>query len=269
MHQRTARQKPAGRLDSGDGRPVGVARLAVGLVHRFAGKKRHAAQIDAVRAHRVGHRQAVGLAELPLVRSHGRGRYAPARCPGRPRQSRRLAAAPRSPPCPCSGCRATVPASAAPGSRRDNRVRRHAGLSGEFLDQRRPPRAGSRRPGRVALSDRIDPDHRIFEIGAVGDRAVARQGSWGRRPDRGGGRAIERRMARALPIGKRTHTVCRAVVVIFDLGLGKRGLLDHRPQNRLRALVEPAIAPGTCRSRARSAPRRRTLSSCTGRPSRR
>ena len=31
------------------------------------------------------------------------------------------------------------------------------------------------------------------------------------------------------------------VVVILDLGLGQRGLLDHRPQHRLGALVEPAV----------------------------
>jgi hypothetical protein len=31
------------------------------------------------------------------------------------------------------------------------------------------------------------------------------------------------------------------VVVIFDLRLGERGLLDDRPQDRLRPLVEPAI----------------------------
>ncbi len=29
--------------------------------------------------------------------------------------------------------------------------------------------------------------------------------------------------------------------MILDLGLGQRGLLDHRPQDRLRPLVEPAI----------------------------
>ena len=29
--------------------------------------------------------------------------------------------------------------------------------------------------------------------------------------------------------------------MVFDLGLGERGLLDDRPQDRLRALVEPAI----------------------------
>ncbi len=29
--------------------------------------------------------------------------------------------------------------------------------------------------------------------------------------------------------------------MVFDLGLGQRGLLDHRPQHRLGALVEPAI----------------------------
>ena len=47
------------------------------------------------------------------------------------------------------------------------------------------------------------------------------------------------------------------VVVIFDLGLGERGLLDHRPQHRLGALDRGRHSSGTCRSRARSAPRRR------------
>jgi hypothetical protein len=33
----------------------------------------------------------------------------------------------------------------------------------------------------------------------------------------------------------------RGVQVVLDLGIGERGFLDHRPQHRLRAAVEPAV----------------------------
>ena len=67
MDERAARQEPAGGVDRGDHRVVGVARLAVRAIDRAPGEQRHARQIDPVRPDRVEHRQAVRLAELPIV----------------------------------------------------------------------------------------------------------------------------------------------------------------------------------------------------------
>ncbi len=58
---------PPAALDRFDHDLVGVARLAVGAVHRMPGKQRHVRQIDPVRPDRVGHRQPVCLAQLPVV----------------------------------------------------------------------------------------------------------------------------------------------------------------------------------------------------------
>ena len=91
----------------------------------------------------------------------------------------------------------------------------------------------------AVLTDRIDLDDGIFEIGAVGDRAVAGQGPRRRRPDYRR-RAGKPRQARRHDREAHPNRI-RAVVVVFDLGFGQRGLLDDRPQDRLRALVQPAI----------------------------
>ena len=82
----------------------------------------------------------------------------------------------------------------------------------------------------------------------------------------------ERSRARATRGSRRpgtSPTPGRGVVVIFDLGLGERGLLDHRPHHRLGALDRGRHSSGTCRSRARSAPRRRSSSWYRDAPSRR
>ena len=96
-------------------------------------------------------------------------------------------------------------------------------------------------PGRArpAFGRPIDAHRRVFERRAKGDGAVAGQGPRRRRPDqrrgpfeRGPGGTADRETH---PDRRRT------MIVVLDLGLGERGLLDHRPQHRLRALVEPAI----------------------------
>ena len=95
------------------------------------------------------------------------------------------------------------------------------------------------RDGKATFGAFLDLDHLIIVTGAVGHRPVAGQGPGRGRPDDDG---------YAVKLGKprlddrETHPHRhRGVIVIFDLGLGERGLLDHRPQHRPRALVQAAV----------------------------
>ena len=89
------------------------------------------------------------------------------------------------------------------------------------------------------LFKRGDPEHRIIDVRATGHGPVA----W-HRPWRGGPdddiRALKGRMA------WRLHREAgidrdRGMVLIFDLGLGKRGLFDRRPHHRLCATIKASV----------------------------
>ncbi len=155
-------------------------------------------------------------------------------------KSRRAAAARRSrSPCPRSGWRATVPASASPlrvATARHSETRASlatASASAAATTSRSPTRA------RLFSPTAATSMTRVVDLGAVGDRAVARDGPGRGGPDHDGG-AVQLR-----PVGaddREAHPDRgRGVVVVLDLGLGQRGLLDHRPHHRLRALVEAAV----------------------------
>ncbi|MPL90964.1 hypothetical protein SDC9_37023 [bioreactor metagenome] len=91
------------------------------------------------------------------------------------------------------------------------------------------------RDGGRFLVRRIDAIHPVSDARVVGDRAVLRD-----RPGSGGPDHHRRPVKprdRAEPHPDRV----RGVVVILDLGLGERRLLDRRPHHRLRALIERAV----------------------------
>ncbi len=93
--------------------------------------------------------------------------------------------------------------------------------------------------GAAALVHRRHLDQGVGDVGPVGERAIARDGPGGRGPDHDR-RAVD--LAALRLQNRKTHMDrVGGVVVILDLGLGQRRLLDHRPQHRLGALVEPAI----------------------------
>ncbi|VCU10961.1 hypothetical protein RHODGE_RHODGE_04165 [Rhodoplanes serenus] len=76
----------------------------------------------------------------------------------------------------------------------------------------------------------------------IADGAVARQRPRGGGPDDDGG-AVELTSPRRAGRGNRElhpHGIGR-VVLVLDLGLGQRGLLDHRPHHRLTAAIERAV----------------------------
>ena len=62
VHECPAGQQPAGNIDRGEHRFIGIPRLAIRLINRASGEKRHLRRIDPVRVDRVRHRQTVRLA---------------------------------------------------------------------------------------------------------------------------------------------------------------------------------------------------------------
>ena len=75
--------------------------------------------------------------------------------------------------------------------------------------------------------------------------------------------------AAAVTIGKRTADRGAGVVVVLDLRLGQRGLLDRATTSPGAGRDTARRSAGTCRSRRRSPPRRRNPSWRSGAPSRR
>ena len=82
----------------------------------------------------------------------------------------------------------------------------------------------------------IDAEQRVFDLRARGDRAVARHGPGRRRPDHD--RGVLHRPGR----DREAHPDRLArVVVVFDLRLGERRLLDRRPHHRAQAAIQRAV----------------------------
>ena len=88
---------------------------------------------------------------------------------------------------------------------------------------------------RRRLGDLVEP---VADLWRVRDGAVARQ-----RPRRG--RPDDDRRFRDFAFAVRDRKLhpdrVARIILVFDLGLGERGLLDHRPHHRLRAAVERAV----------------------------
>ena len=240
MHQRAARQETAGFLDRLGDRLVGVTRLPVGAVDGAAGEQRHARQIDAVRSHRVGHRQAVGLAQFPVIGPvprrdvHETGAGIGGDKIGREQWHVEIVAL------PVEGVARDRAGERRAGEARLNRVRLYPGLFRGLLDQGLGDEQLFAGLSAALLAGGIDAHNGVVEIGAECDRAIAGQGPGRRRPDH---RRSTGQSGMARRHDRKAHPDrVRAMVVILDLCLGERGLLDDRPQDRLRALVEAAIA---------------------------
>ena len=93
--------------------------------------------------------------------------------------------------------------------------------------------------GLRALGNRFDLEQHVVDRGAGRERAVAGNG-----PGRGGpdhDRSARQLLHRRGDDRELDPDRVRGVVVILDLGLGERGLLHHRPHDRLGAAIEPAI----------------------------
>ena len=225
-------------VEQRDGGAVGVALLAVLRVDALAREQRHMRIIRAVLGHRVRHFHAVGDAQLVVVGAMARRDVHEARAGiGRHEVPREQAHVEFE----------AMPAERMRSDQAFQIIARNLGhdLRRElrFLGHRIDQLAGQHQPladaGLAAFGDGGDFDQRVGDVAAVGERAVARHGPGRRRPDHDRS-AVElaalRRHDREADMDR-----VRRMVVILDLGLGQRGLLDHRPQHRLRALVETAI----------------------------
>ncbi len=239
MDQRAARQESARRVDCGDYRLVGVAGLAVLPVDGAAGEQRHAGQVDAVRSNRVRHRQTVRLAQLEIVSAVARRDvHEPAALVGRNkarRQQRHVELVALA----VERMAGDRPAERGAGKTLDHRIGLDAGLGRDCVGQGAGDEQGLARLRAAALGRPLNPDRRVIERRAECDRAVAGERPGRRRPDQ------RRRLDQCRQAGAQDREAHpdggRFVVVILDLGLGQRGLLDDRPQYRLRAAVQPPI----------------------------
>ena len=196
----------AGRVDRGDHRLVGVARLAVG-------PDRPRARRRAARS--AGRRRPARPCRAPGCRARGPARSRPRRGRARCGRSRcRASSVTKSPaaaarrnrsPGRASGWRATVPASALPGNRVATVCRAISALSAKSSISGIATRSLSpssptcaRGCSSATASTWIT---RVFELGAVGDRAVARQRPGRRRPDHDRRRRRSAGRARRAPPG--------------------------------------------------------------------
>ena len=264
---RPERQQLAGGIERRDHRRLASPFLPTERVDALAGEQRHVRIVGAVLGDRVRHLDAVGDAQLVVVGAMARrdvhearagiGRDEVARAAGarRTRSPGRAADAPRS-------------------ALRDRRPRHRPASLGVILPaSATAPTSSSATtifsPTLALLPSptAIDLDQRVVDLRAVGDRAVARHGPGRRRPD-DDRRAVELAALRLHDREAHADRV-RGVVVVLDLGLGQRGLLDHRPQHRPSSPGRARRSSGTCRSRPRSRPRTRSPSSCRDCPSRR
>ncbi len=205
-------------------------------IDALAGEQRHVRIVSAVLGHRVRHLDAVGDAQLVVVGAMARRDMHEARAGiGRHEVARQQAHVELEAAERMGGDQPLEVV----GRNLGHDLRRELRLRGNRIDQVAREHQSLAHLRLAALSDGSDFDQRVGDVAAVGQRPVARHGPRCRRPDHDGG-AVE--LAAPRPHDREAHMDrVRRVIVIFDLGFGQRGLLDHRPQHRLRALVEAAV----------------------------
>ena len=121
----------------------------------------------------------------------------------------------------------------------EHRIGLDPAIRRDLVGQRRSDEQDFARPRPAAFRRPVHLHGDVIERWAERDRAVAGQGPRRRRPDQR--RRIDERREAGANDREANPDRRRFVVVILDLGLGERGLFDHRPQDRLRAAVKPAI----------------------------
>ena len=232
VHQRAARHQPARLGDR-------VGDRAVHLVDVLAGEQRHVIVEQAVVADGARNLEPVRLTDFEVLAAMaGRGVDEPGALldgdvPARQQRNVEVVA-------PAVERMAADGSREVPAGKGRNLVRPgHAGLGEDLRAQRfgeKHPFAGGGETVVGNLGHFVD---RVIDVFAVGDGAVSRDGPGRRRPDhrRGAGKHVM-----AGTDHREAHMDGgRLVVEILDLGLGERGLLDHRPEHRLGAEIEPAI----------------------------
>ncbi len=95
------------------------------------------------------------------------------------------------------------------------------------------------RPGERALGDAVDADQRIVDLGPGGDGAAAGHCPGRRGPDYQAG-------ADEIPLRRGRDRICHGdrgadMVVVLDLGLGQRRLLDRAPHHRSQAAIQRPV----------------------------
>ena len=238
MADAAGRQQAPGVAQRGDDRLVGVAFLALVRIDPLSGEQRHVAEIGAVGPDRLRHLDAVRLAQHEIV-------GAVARCDmheARARIHRHEVAD--------EDAYLEVVALAVqrvPADRADQILATESGhhlvrgdlrVAAEILDQRLGDQIDGADGRHRSLARLGHAQRDVRLLGRHRDGAVAGDGPGRRRPD--DDRCV---LGHALAGDDREGDVdrVRRVVVILDLGVGERRLLDHRPEDRPRAAIEAAV----------------------------
>jgi len=234
-----AGQQRPGFVERFQHRLVGRAGLALVSVDGQTGEQRHMGVIAPVLAHGLRHLDAVGLTQAEVVLAMAGGDVDEARTgvggdeiAGQQRHLEVVALAVQRVAAPGAG-------EARTGEAVQLRPLGDAGFLQHALGHAGGEHQTLADHGLAAFGDGGHLEGRVFDLVAIGDGAVGRQGPGGGRPDDDAGLVHLRR--RRPPDGEAGEDGGGGVVVVFDLGIGQRGLLDHRPHHRLGALVEAAV----------------------------
>ena len=212
----------------GDDRLVGPARLAVRRQHALAGEVGHMRPVHAVAVEIVGDLQPVGGAEIEVVGAvagrdvhHARALVHGDEIGGHHRRLRAVAE---------GGERVRGDGA---HKLRPLEARQHlVALEPAFREEGLEPRLGDDQ--RLAAAGHGDA--RIIRPGSDREAAIAGNGPGRRRPDDERGRPFQPAQHRHGDMDPG-----RDMVVIFDLGVGKRGLFGDRPEDRLHAPIEASV----------------------------
>ena len=246
--QRALGQQRADLEQRLDDRDIGIARLALLGIDAPPREGRHLRQVDAGVVDHVRHRQAMGAPELEIVAPMaGRDMHDARARVGRDEAAGHdghvefvaigvLALAPLP---AAEGMGAARADQIGPGEGGDRLELRALELRLDLADEvggDHQMLAGARQRTLRRLGDAAQP---VGDLGAHGEAAIGGHRPGGCRPD--DDRRADEPGNRALQDRETHPDGVRFVLVIFDLGLGQRGLLDHRPHHRPRAAIEPAI----------------------------
>ena len=229
-------------------RPAGQQRARLGqcradrirrLVDMRAGEQRHPFIERAVVAHRLRDRQVVGTAEVEVVIAMA-GRDVDEAGAGVRRdevgeQQRRILVV----AAPAQRMRQHRTGQRLPLVDVQQVMRGDAGVLADLRQQRQRDQQLLADAGERALRHAIHMHQRVVELRPRGDGAVAGHGPGSRRPDHH--RCADQFLGRGRQHRKPHPDRGGGMVVVLDLRLGQRGLLDRRPHHRPQPAIQRAV----------------------------
>ena len=239
MLETAARQQRANFDQLGDDRFVRTGFLAVFIIDAFAGKQRHGLIIGTVAIDHFGHFQTIFQTGLVIVRAMRRcGMDKAGTGIGRDivsGQKRHIKVITLT----AERMGSNRAFKLGPLERADNLVAGDATVFAQVLKKVGTDRHLLANRGPCFFGSFGDFDDGIFDVVAIRNRTVTRNGPRGRGPDDDGGVLKDINLGP----GDREADMDRfgCMVVIFDFGLGQGGLFNHRPHDRFGAHIERTV----------------------------